>query len=97
MDTPIADTKGLVNQLRATMPIRLEPLTVGGAQKTGLVIVDEVNGFATVGAGYLAPPVENAQVMQMMDETDRLARAFSGGARRLESTAKSASPTQDQP
>src|SRR6185295_14225185 len=77
MDTPIADTKGLVNQLRATMPIRLEPLTVGGGQKTGLVIVDEVNGFATVGAGYLAPPVPNAQVTQMVEETDRLARAFS--------------------
>jgi nicotinamidase-related amidase len=77
MDTPIADTKGLVNQLRATMPIRLEPLTVGGAQKTGLVIVDEVNGFATVGAGYLAPPAPNAQVTQMVEETDRLARAFS--------------------
>jgi len=81
MDTPIADTTGLVNQLRATMPIRLEPLTVGGAQKTGLVIVDEVNGFATVGAGYLAPPVPNAQVTQMVDETDRLARDFSKGAR----------------
>jgi hypothetical protein len=51
MDTPIADTKGLVNQLRTTMPIRMEPLTVGG-QKTGLVIVDEVNGFAT---GRAAP------------------------------------------
>jgi nicotinamidase-related amidase len=76
MDTPIGDTKGLVSQLRATMPIRMEPLTVG-AQNTGLVIVDEVNGFATVGAGYLAPPVPNAQVTQMVDETDRLARAFS--------------------
>ena len=76
MDTPIADTKGLVNQLRAAMPIRMEPLTVGG-QKTGLVVVDEVNGFATVGAGYLAPPAPNAQVTQMVEETDRLARAFS--------------------
>ena len=76
MDTPIVDTKGLVEQLRATMPIRLEPLTVV-AQKTGLVIVDEVNGFATVGAGYLAPPAPNAQVAQMVEETDRLARAFS--------------------
>src|SRR5262245_56653691 len=76
MDTAIPDTKALVNQLRTTMPIRLEPLTIG-AQKTGLVIVDEVNGFATVGAGYLAPPVENAHVTQMINETDRLARAFS--------------------
>ena len=76
MDTAIPDTKGLVEQLRATMPIRLEALTVGG-QKTGLVIVDEVNGFATVGAGYLAPTVENPQVTRMVEETDRLARAFS--------------------
>jgi nicotinamidase-related amidase len=76
MDTPIPDTKGLVGQLRSTMPIRLEGLTVG-AQKTGLVIVDEVNGFATVGAGYLAPPVPNAQVARMVEETDRLAGAFS--------------------
>ncbi len=76
MDTPIPDTKALLSQLRTTMPIRLESLTLG-PQKTGLVIVDEVNGFATVGAGYLAPPVENAQVTQMVNETDRLARAFS--------------------
>ncbi len=80
MDTPIADPQNLVAQLRAAMPIRLEPLTVGG-QKTGLVIVDEVNGFATVGAGYLAPPVENPQVTRMVAETDRLARAFSQGGR----------------
>ena len=76
MDTAIPDGKALLGQLRATMPIRMEPLTVGG-QKTGLVIVDEVNGFATVGAGYLAPPAPNAQVTQMVEETNRLARAFS--------------------
>ena len=80
MDTPIPDSTGLVGQLRAAMPIRLEALTLG-QQKTGLVIVDEVNGFATVGAGYLAPPAPNAQVTQMVDETDRLARAFSGSGR----------------
>lgn len=80
MDTPIPDSTGLVGQLRAAMPIRLEALRVGG-QKTGLVIVDEVNGFATVGAGYLAPPVENPQVTRMVEETDRLARAFSDGKR----------------
>src|SRR5262252_8089141 len=76
MDTAIPDTKALVNQLRATMPVRMEPLAVG-AQKTGLVIVDEVNGFATVGAGYLAPPEDNPQVRRMVAETDRLARSFS--------------------
>jgi nicotinamidase-related amidase len=70
----------LLEQLRATMPVRLEALTVG-AERTGLVIVDEVNGFATVGAGYLAPPQENPQVTRMVEETDRLARAFTKAKR----------------
>ncbi|MEE8272116.1 MAG: isochorismatase family protein [Alphaproteobacteria bacterium] len=56
------------------------PIALGqfdpAAQATGLVIVDEVNGFATVGAGNLAPPAPNAQVARMVDETDRLARRF---------------------
>ena len=56
------------------------PIALGqfdpAAQATGLVIVDEVNGCATVGAGNLAPPAPNAQVARMVDETDRLARRF---------------------
>jgi nicotinamidase-related amidase len=46
------------------------------AQPTGLVIVDEVNGFAAVGCGPLAPPVVDARVAQMVRETDLLARRF---------------------
>ncbi|GIT07164.1 MAG: hypothetical protein CM1200mP30_07940 [Pseudomonadota bacterium] len=38
--------------------------------------MDEVNGFATVGAGNLAPQTPNEQVSTMVSETDRLARAF---------------------
>jgi len=45
-------------------------------QGFGLIIVDEVNGFATVGAGTLAPQTPNEQVSMMVAETDRLARAF---------------------
>ncbi len=41
------------------------------ALKCGLVVVDEVNGFATVGAGALAPREPNAQVSRMVEETDR--------------------------
>jgi hypothetical protein len=52
----------VVDALSHHMPIKLGVLRLadGPAQalRTGLVIVDEVNGFATVGAGYLAPPVE---------------------------------------
>lgn len=44
----------------------------------GLVVVDEVNGFATPGCGPLAPPGPDARIDQMIAETDKLARAFAG-------------------
>ncbi len=40
----------------------------------GLIVVDEVHGFCTVGRGPLAPPAPNAQIERMIAETDRLAR-----------------------
>ena len=48
----------------------------GGGAITGLIIVDEVSGFAVAGGGNLAPPIENAQVTRIIDGTDRLARCF---------------------
>jgi nicotinamidase-related amidase len=45
-------------------------------QGFGLIIVDEVNGFATVGAGNLAPQVPNEQVSVMVSETNRLVHSF---------------------
>ena len=45
-------------------------------QGFGLIIVDEVNGFATVGAGNLAPQTPNEQVSVMVSETNRLAHSF---------------------
>jgi nicotinamidase-related amidase len=68
-------TDDLVHRMREAMPLSPTPFDAG-ATRTGLVIVDEVNGFATVGAGNLAPPAPNAQVSRMVEETDRLARAF---------------------
>jgi nicotinamidase-related amidase len=67
--------KTLVDQLTEAMPLAIGPVDVGKT-RIGLVIVDEVNGFATVGAGNLAPPVESPQVSGMVHETDRLAREF---------------------
>ena len=69
---PLSD---LTRRVRDSVPVTLHEVTLG-ARRTGLVIVDEVNGFATVGAGHLAPPVENPQITRMVAETDRLARAF---------------------
>lgn len=60
--------------LRHEMPVAAGSLALGAG--TGLVIVDEINGFATVGHGNLAPPVENPQVSRMIAETDRIARDF---------------------
>lgn len=68
IDTP------LLAALAQAMPVAAGRVSLGAG--TGLVIVDEVNGFATVGAGPLAPPRENAAVTRMVTETDRLARDF---------------------
>jgi nicotinamidase-related amidase len=65
----------LAGDLAAAMPLAIDPVTLG-ERPVGLVIVDEVNGFASVGAGNLAPPVESPEVTRMVRETDRLAREF---------------------
>lgn len=68
------ESSDLLSDLGQHLPVNLEAFQVAG--KVGLVIVDEVNGFATVGAGNLAPPAPNAQVARMVTETDALARVF---------------------
>lgn len=65
----------LLAALENALPIARCPFDAK-AVRSGLVIVDAVNGFATVGAGYLAPPVPNAQVERMVSESSRLARLF---------------------
>ncbi|MBT3330954.1 MAG: isochorismatase family protein [Rhodospirillaceae bacterium] len=66
--------------MEQAMPLAVTPLRLngadGGASRFGLIMVDIVNGFATVGAGNLAPPVPNAQVSHMVDEAVRLSRTF---------------------
>ncbi len=65
----------MLDALRNTLPVALGGFDPA-SMRTGLVIVDEVNGFAKVGCGPLAPQAPNAQVDAMVDETDRLARRF---------------------
>lgn len=70
-------TEQITEALSGVMPIALGKLDLHkDCQKVGMIIVDEVNGFATVGAGNLAPPVPNEQVSTMVSETDRLAKEF---------------------
>jgi nicotinamidase-related amidase len=70
-------TRTLSQQLHDALPIATRAFAVD-AQATGLVIVDEVNGFCTVGAGNLAPPAPDAQIGAMVERTDALARTFAG-------------------
>ena len=73
--TENAAKTALYDLMREAMPVSFSSLRVD-QDGTGLIVVDEVNGFATVGCGNLAPPVDNPQVTRMVDETDRLARCF---------------------
>jgi nicotinamidase-related amidase len=59
----------------ADLPLDLAPFELAG-RLVGLVVVDEVNGFATAGCGPLAPPGPDVRIDQMISETDRLAREF---------------------
>ncbi|MDG4575141.1 MAG: isochorismatase family protein [Defluviicoccus sp.] len=82
--------------LEENLPIRLAPYTIG-ASACGLVIVDEVNGFATVKAGNLAPQAPNGQVERMIGETDRLAREFAGQNRPIAVFLDSHQPGKPEP
>ena len=61
--------------LRQQMPIALTGFDPK-AGSTGLVIVDEVNGFCKVGGGNLAPPAPDEQIARMVERTDAVARRF---------------------
>lgn len=68
-------TEPLVQRLQAELPVAATAFDLAG-RRCGLVVIDEQNGFATVGAGPLAPVEPNDQIDRMIAETDRLARRF---------------------
>ena len=71
----MSEGSALLAGLETQLPIELRPYGLEG-RAVGLVVVHEVNGFCTVGAGNLAPREPNAQISKMVAETDRLARQF---------------------
>ena len=93
-DTPAPDP--VFDAVCDRLPVALGPYDTE-ARAVGLVIVDEVNGFATVGAGPLAPPVPNAQVSRMVDETDRLARLFAERNRPIAAFLDTHEPGKPEP
>ncbi|KAK4491189.1 hypothetical protein RD792_001920 [Penstemon davidsonii] len=65
-----------VEILKKEIPIEEESVVVPEDVKVGLVFVDIINGFCTVGAGSLAPREPNRQISQMIDESAKLAKVF---------------------
>ncbi|GLU13039.1 hypothetical protein SLE2022_296880 [Rubroshorea leprosula] len=63
--------------LKDQIPVEQDSLLITEDVKTGLVLVDVVNGFCTVGAGNLAPLQPNQQISEMVEESARLAKLFS--------------------
>lgn len=96
LDPPEAPASNVTEQLRRQLPIALKRLDIG-RRRVGLVIVDEVNGFCTVGYGNLAPPSENSQVTRMVDETDRLARSFAESERPILAFLDTHEPGKPEP
>lgn len=61
--------------IEAALPIDPQPYSIGN-RSTGLIIVDVVNGFCTVGYGFAAPIEPNEQIEIMVAESNRLAQEF---------------------
>lgn len=61
--------------IKAALPIDPQPYTIGD-RPTGLIIVDVVNGFCTVGDGSYAPTEPNEQIETMISENNRLSKGF---------------------
>lgn len=82
--------------LQDRLPISVAAWPTGG-RLTGLVIVDAVNGFCTVGAGPLAPAIPNPQIAAMVEEIDRQAKRFIGAGRPIMAFLDTHEPGKAEP
>ncbi|XP_043714416.1 nicotinamidase 1 [Telopea speciosissima] len=65
-----------LDMLKTQLPLEQDSLVLSDDVVTGLVLVDLVNGFCTVGGGNLAPRDPDTQISGMVEESVRLARVF---------------------
>ena len=75
MTTTLATSDTALATIQAALPIDPQSYIISD-RSTGLIVVDVINGFCTVGCGPLAPQVPNEQITTMVSESDRLARTF---------------------
>lgn len=62
------------DELRRRLPVAAAPYRL--PERAGLIVVDVVNGFCTVGAGPLAPVAHDAQIAGMVAKVADAARRF---------------------
>jgi nicotinamidase-related amidase len=73
----MANHETIFDQLKKQIPVdEEEPLILNRDSSVGLVIVDVVNGFCTIGSGNMAPTKHNEQISKMVEESAKLAREF---------------------
>ncbi|KAL7119289.1 hypothetical protein ACP275_02G054200 [Erythranthe tilingii] len=65
-----------VEILTSEIPFEEESVFISDDVNAGLVLVDIVNGFCTVGSGNLAPTEPNRQISRMIEESRKLAKVF---------------------
>ncbi|MDQ2096319.1 MAG: isochorismatase family protein [Tychonema bourrellyi B0820] len=75
MSTTLTRLNSTLAAIETALPIDPQPYAVG-ERPTGLIVVDVVNGFCTVGYGFCAPSAPDEQIATMVSESDRLARSF---------------------
>ncbi|NEP56175.1 MAG: isochorismatase family protein [Symploca sp. SIO2G7] len=75
MVTILTTPDSTLSAIEAALPIDPQPYAVGD-RSTGLIVVDVINGFCTIGYGSLAPAEPNTQIETMVAETNHLAKAF---------------------
>lgn len=65
-----------IDVVKIELPVDQVTVTISGDVRTGLVLVDIVNGFCTVGAGLMAPTAPDEQISRMVDEAAQLSKIF---------------------
>lgn len=70
----MTDLKLLQKGLEHHIPLKIEKEVDLRGRKVTLAIVDEIDGFCKPGAGALAPPASDAEIDNMINRTDELAR-----------------------
>ncbi|KAF8079638.1 hypothetical protein N665_1012s0012 [Sinapis alba] len=72
----MATDETIIDHVKKAIPVDEESLLLKPDSTVGLVIVDVVNGFCTVGSGNMAPTKPNEQISKMVEESAKLAREF---------------------